>query len=139
MIGHRAISALLLVAALAAAMCAPASAAGRGLSQAPDGPAMQAGGPLQLAGLQLETAADICPAIMGSSKETACTLITTMRQWVAAQQAPTCVPNGQIPLAGTPAPLTALPKPVASEVSYAELAPAEGATYAWMWRMLRNL
>jgi hypothetical protein len=51
------------------------------------------------------------------------------------------VPNKQIPLttARAPAPLTALPKPIAPTVNFAELAPVEGATYAWMWRMLRNL
>jgi hypothetical protein len=49
------------------------------------------------------------------------------------------VANNQIPLTTAPAPLTALPKPIAPTVNFAELAPVEGATYAWNWRMLRNL
>jgi hypothetical protein len=55
-------------------------------------------------------------------------------------QEPTCVPDQpQIPLTDAPAPLDALPKPIAPELSFAVLAPAEGPTYAWMWRMLRNM
>jgi hypothetical protein len=49
------------------------------------------------------------------------------------------VPNRQVPLTTAPAPLTALPKPIAPDLSYAELAPVEGATYAWMWQLFTNL